>query len=147
MPKRLCPFNENFPQLKMHIDMRNVGKEDYKAEVYEKTMQLMKAGAVQARKEELNRTNKDDLSKGKMNIGPVFKVLKEKSGCYYCRLGSSNSLTSCQYCNKNMCSNKCSKTCSFCGFLFCPSCCSMNYDVYEERVLCISCSDTDGMYS
>ena len=36
MPKRSCPFPQNCNQMKMHIDMRHVGKEAYQQEVYGK---------------------------------------------------------------------------------------------------------------
>ena len=34
MPKRSCPFPQNTNLMKMHIDMRHVGKEQYQQEVY-----------------------------------------------------------------------------------------------------------------
>lgn len=144
MPKRLCPFGENHTQLKTHIDQRHVGKEAYQREVYEKTKQLMMAGAVKAKKEELNQLKENNnslaTSRGKVNIGPVFKVLKEKSGCYFCKHSStSKPIVSCYYCNKNICANVCTNVCAHCGQNYCPSCCSINYDMMEERVLCISC--------
>lgn len=143
MPKRLCPFNENFSQLKTHVDMRHVGKEAYAKEVYEKTRQMMLAGAVKARKDELSKKNNNttDNSRGKVNIGPVFKVLKEKSGCYFCKHKTSiNPLISCCYCGKSICSNSCSRTCVQCGYQFCPSCCEINYDYLDEKILCVTCT-------
>lgn len=138
MPKRPCPFDENNTQLKTHIDQRHVGKEIYQMEVYEKTKQLMMAGALRAKKDELSIMKENSNCRGKINIGPVFKVLKEKSGCYFCR-HSNTPIVSCSYCNKNTCTNVCGNMCAHCGQSYCPSCCSVNYDMMEERVLCIGC--------
>ena len=142
MPKRQCPFGEFNTQLKTHVDQRHVGKDVYQKEIYDKTRQLMIAGAMRAKKEEkqLKENNNIPDSRGKVNIGPVFKVLKEKSGCYFCKHKSPTTpIGSCYYCNKNICINVCTKSCSHCGQNYCPSCCQVNYDMYEDRVLCASC--------
>lgn len=140
MPKRLCPFNENRTQMKTKVDMWHVGKEQYAKEVYEKTLQLMLNGAKEARKKEQEK-KKEEISNGKKNIGPVFKVLKERSGCYYCptKLSAMGNVTPCFHCSKTICSTTCSKMCFLCGHLFCPSCCSVNYDEIEEKVVCLYC--------
>jgi len=143
MPKRLCPFDENRIQMKTRVDMWHVGKEQYKQEVFEKTKQMMMKGAIDARKAELKGKNKPAEifeNNGKNNIGPVYKVLKERAGCYYCRVKSSS--VCCAYCNKNSCLDTCSKVCYGCGYTFCTSCCSICYDFSDERVFCVSCFDS-----
>jgi Cd27 binding protein (Siva). len=157
MPKRLCPFSGSDPRIKTHVDMRHVGKEDYAKEVCQKTTQMLMDGARDARKEELKliqEKKKSESNRGKVNIGPVFKVLKEKSGCYFCKHKDindnimhplMNSLNSCSYCNKNICRNTCSKDCVKCGFVFCPSCIEIKYGHFEDLILCINCSESFNM--
>eukprot|EP00111_Clytia_hemisphaerica_P006916 TCONS_00020040-protein len=160
MPKRLCPFNGSEPLVKAHIDMRHVGKEEYVKEVHHKTTKMLLDGARQARREELKsqqmqEQKKTESHRGKINIGPVFKVLKEKSGCYFCKHNdmvsrNNNSdtnkvmidnLNTCSYCNKNICHNTCSNICTNCQFIFCPSCCEMKYGHFEDAVFCVNCLD------
>ena len=157
MPKRLCPFSGNDPRVKTHVDMRHVGKEDYAKEVSQKTTQMLMDGARVARKEELkimHEKNKNETNRGKVNIGPVFKVLKEKSGCYFCKHKDinhnninplMNPLNSCSYCNKNICRNTCSNNCVNCGFVFCPSCIEIKYGHFEDLILCMNCSESFNM--
>lgn len=146
MPKRLCPFNANYPQIKTHVDVRLVGKEAYAKEVYDKTTKMLMDGArtAQVKKDLMGFEDKAQIdSRGKKNIGPVFKVLKENSACYYCRHKKNlihSQMNSCSYCNKTMCNQNCSKGCSSCGFIFCPSCYTIAYGEYEEKVLCVNCS-------
>lgn len=146
MPKRLCPFNASYPQIKTHVDMRLVGKDVYAKEVYDKTTKMLMEGAAQVKNELKKASESKDKgqteSRGKKNIGPVFKVLKENSACYYCRHKKnliSSQMNSCSYCNKTMCSQNCSRGCGSCGLLFCPSCYTIAYEEYEERVLCVTC--------
>lgn len=165
MPKRLCPFVGSDPRLmKTHVDTRHVGKEEYQKEVQQKTTKMLLDGAREARKEELrikaeeSKRKNDTNNRGKVNIGPVFKVLKEKTGCYFCKdkeinLNSINNpmlmldrFTSCSYCNKNICRNTCSKQCANCGFVFCPSCCEIKYGNMDDLILCVNCSCMNEYY-
>ncbi|XP_019872527.1 uncharacterized protein LOC109600787 [Aethina tumida] len=114
MGKRLCPFGDNDQASKQQVINNNEDTKTrkIKSSEAERTLQLLYHGASQEN-ESSNYANK----------------------CVEC---TSNPLTKCWYCNKDLC-QYCIGKCEKCSENFCTDCSFQVYEAEDTNLICYSC--------
>uniref|UniRef100_A0A1B6C316 Apoptosis regulatory protein Siva n=1 Tax=Clastoptera arizonana TaxID=38151 RepID=A0A1B6C316_9HEMI len=147
MPKRLCPFEDNYaPQMKVlvtarHQKYRNGEGMDI---IYEKTKRMLFLGAkVQClcckNGNQMPKLNNGNILKNeKLQVSlpcPICHPIFLQTKCFAC---TQPSHTKCNYCDKSVC-EECKAQCSRCDLVFCKDCTFPVYTDPDDKFECYSC--------
>lgn len=164
MPKRICPFEEDLqPQLKLHVGQKQVDKgvssDERMKDVYDKTLNLLKAGAKifscrlnksaqmdptdlplpQTCKLKSMSNLKQMLLTNKLQLTASDKVINDVQ-VYMCDCGqviNQSVVNRCYYCDQVLCFS-CLSSCAGCTELFCQDCSIPVYNCDEQNI-CLNC--------
>jgi len=164
MPKRACPFEGDLlPQTKVHVGEKQVNNgvssDQRMRDVYDRTLNLLKAGAKafayklnaaaqidllspqrpSACKFKSTSNMKQMLLTDKLQLKASDKVINDirVDLCGCCRLVDQSTVSRCHYCDQALCSS-CLSTCAGCSELFCQNCSLTVYN-NEEQIMCLNC--------
>uniref|UniRef100_A0A8D8ZQF0 Apoptosis regulatory protein Siva n=1 Tax=Cacopsylla melanoneura TaxID=428564 RepID=A0A8D8ZQF0_9HEMI len=138
MVKRLCPFDDFEPQMKIHVsDLDSVATRDEAInKVYEKTRNLLFGSASH------HNTTQDsiDQSSTKVTNQSQPRGIQENL-CHACKSVNFLQPNQCWFCDSRFCSS-CVAPCCLCFQVFCRDCSTIRYDQNSDVTVCLSCSST-----
>ncbi|XP_014467673.1 PREDICTED: apoptosis regulatory protein Siva-like [Dinoponera quadriceps] len=168
MPKRACPYEEDLlPQIKIHVGQKQVdngvASDKRLKNVYDKTLNLLKAGA-KALSHKSRKSTQMDLTDlplpplppsscklksisnlkqmqltNKLQLMASDKIISDiqVDTCGYCRVIDQSTVNRCYYCDQILCAS-CLSACVRCSELFCQNCSLFIYN-QEEQKMCLNC--------
>lgn len=139
MVKRLCPFDDFQPQMKIHVSNFELqsSNEDEMSKVYEKTKNILFGATTQPVQDPVNPyMNQIKLS----SPTPQPQALPSNL-CHGCKSVNFLQPNQCWFCDSRFCSS-CVSPCCLCYQVFCRDCSTIRYDQNNDNTVCLSCSST-----
>ncbi|KAI5740974.1 hypothetical protein M8J76_009149 [Diaphorina citri] len=132
MVKRLCPFDDFQPQMKIHVGELERSTQDDLTKVYERTKSLLFGASTQHLQDTSNQT--------KVTSQTQPQVVQENL-CHGCKSVNFLQSNQCWFCDSRFCGS-CVAPCCLCFQVFCRDCSTIRYEQNNDVTVCLSCSST-----